>query len=96
MFSDNKKNKNDNHTSIQNIIAKGTKIVGDFTSEGDLRIDGIIEGNVKTPGKVVVGITGVITGALECSNAYFEGKSSGQLTLTETLSLNRQPLYKAK
>lgn len=87
MFSDNKKNKNDDFTSIQNIIAKGTTIVGDFTSEGDLRIDGIIEGNVKTPGKVVVGKTGVITGTLKCSNAYFEGAFSGQLTLTETLSL---------
>ncbi|TYB74221.1 polymer-forming cytoskeletal protein [Bizionia gelidisalsuginis] len=87
MFSDNKKNKNDNHASIQNIIAKGTTVVGDFTSEGDLRVDGVIEGNVKTPGKVVVGKSGVVTGTLECSNAYFEGTFSGQLKLSETLSL---------
>ncbi len=87
MFSDSKKDKQQDGTSIQNKIAKGTKIIGDFSSEGDLRIDGTIEGNVKTPGKVVVGKTGEIIGTLESANAYFEGKFSGKLNLTETLTL---------
>ncbi|AEH00912.1 polymer-forming cytoskeletal protein [Lacinutrix sp. 5H-3-7-4] len=88
MFSDNKKMKNENNnTSIQNLIAKGTKIVGSFVSEGDIRIDGVIEGDVKTPGKVVVGKTGEIKGSLESSNAYFEGKFSGNLNLSGTLTL---------
>lgn len=88
MFSDNKKDKNAyDNSSSQNIIAKGTSIVGDFSSEGDLRIDGTIEGNLKTPGKVVVGKSGVIKGTLNGSDAYFEGKFSGNLTLTGTLTL---------
>ena len=82
-----KKNKQQEHISIQNIIAKGTKIVGDFISEGDLRVDGTIEGNIKTPGKVVVGKDGEISGKLSCSNAYFEGKLNGTLELTGTLTL---------
>ncbi|MCP4054020.1 MAG: polymer-forming cytoskeletal protein [Mesoflavibacter sp.] len=82
-----KKNKNQEHISIQNIIAKGTKIVGDFFSEGDLRVDGIIEGNIQTPGKVVVGKDGQISGKLSCSNAYFEGKLTGTLELSGTLTL---------
>lgn len=87
MFSENKKDKQQGNSSIQNIIAKGTRIVGDFSSEGDIRIDGVIEGNVKTPGKVVVGKTGEIIGTLESANAYFEGKFSGKLNLTGTLTL---------
>ncbi|APX98874.1 bactofilin family protein [Lacinutrix venerupis] len=87
MFSDNKKNKQNENSSIQNIIAKGTKIVGTFSSEGDIRIDGIIEGDIITPGKVVVGKTGEIHGSLESSNAYFEGKLIGELKLTGTLTL---------
>ena len=82
-----KKSKNQEHISIQNIIAKGTKIVGDFFSEGDLRVDGIIEGNIQTPGKVVVGKDGQISGKLSCSNAYFEGKLTGTLELSGTLTL---------
>ena len=47
MFSDNKKDKQMvEGTSSQNIISQGTKIVGDFNSEGDFRVDGIIEGNI--------------------------------------------------
>lgn len=88
MFSDNKKDKQmTENTSNQNIIAQGTKIVGDFNSEGDFRIDGIIEGNIKTSGKVVVGKAGIIKGTLNGTDAYFEGKFSGKLGLSGTLTL---------
>ncbi|RSK41486.1 bactofilin family protein [Mangrovimonas spongiae] len=88
MFSEKQKDKNgQSTTSSQNIIAKGTKLIGDFVSEGDLRIDGTIEGNVKTPGKVVVGKTGFVKGTLEGTDAHFEGKFSGKLSLEGTLTL---------
>ncbi|WP_405294353.1 polymer-forming cytoskeletal protein [Algibacter sp. Ld11] len=88
MFSDNKKNKKmAEATSNQNIIAKGTTIVGDLKSDGDFRIDGTIEGNIKTPGKVVVGKSGSIKGSLEGTDAHFEGDFTGKLTLTGTLTL---------
>ena len=88
MFSENKKDKqNLEPTSTQNIISQGTIIVGDLTSEGDLRIDGIVEGNLRTKGKVVVGKSGFIKGTLNGTDAYFEGKFSGKLTLSNTLTL---------
>lgn len=88
MFSDNKKEKHMvENTSSQNIIALGTKIVGDFNSEGDFRIDGTVEGNIKTTGKVVVGKSGVIKGTLQGTDAYFEGAFSGKLALSGTLTL---------
>ncbi|WP_394354354.1 bactofilin family protein [Winogradskyella vidalii] len=74
-------------TTQQNIIAQGTKIVGDIASQGPFRIDGTIEGNVKTSGKIVVGKTGYIKGTLQGENADFEGKFSGKLILSGTLSL---------
>ena len=87
MFSDNKKGKQQENSSIQNLIPNGTKIIGTFSSESDIRIDGIIEGDIKTPGKVVVGKTGEIHGSLESSNAYFEGRLIGKLKITGTLTL---------
>ena len=48
MFSENKKEKQSiEGTSNQNIVSKGTKIVGDLISEGDFRIDGLVEGNLR-------------------------------------------------
>lgn len=88
MFSDNRKERQMvENTSSQNIIAIGTKIVGDFNSEGDFRIDGTVEGNIKTTGKIVVGKSGVIKGTLQGTDAYFEGTFSGKLALSGTLTL---------
>ena len=91
MFSsDTKKIKQDptmETSTQQNIIAQGTKIVGDIASQGPFRIDGTVEGNVKTSGKVVVGKSGFIKGTLQGENADFEGKFSGKLILSGTLSL---------
>jgi cytoskeletal protein CcmA (bactofilin family) len=88
MFSDNKKNKHmEENSSSQNIIAQGTKIKGDFNSEGDFRIDGTVEGNIITSGKVVVGKSGFIKGTLQGTEAHFEGKFSGKLTLSGVLTL---------
>ncbi len=88
MFSENKKGKQmaDNNSG-QNIIAQGTKIVGDISSEGDLRIDGTIEGNISTSGKIAVGRAGFVKGTLNGTDAHFEGKFSGKLTLSGTLNL---------
>jgi len=97
MFSDNKKGRPElDSTSQQNRIAQGTKIVGDLTSEGGFRIDGEIEGTLKTPGKVVVGKTGVIKGTLEGANADFEGRFSGKLLLSGTLALKSSALIEGE
>ncbi len=71
----------------QNIIAKGTSITGDIISKGPFRIDGTIEGNIKTDGKIVIGKTGKVVGTLEGVNLDVEGHFSGKLILNGTLSL---------
>jgi cytoskeletal protein CcmA (bactofilin family) len=74
-------------SSQQNVIAQGTKIVGDIESKGPFRIDGTIQGNIKTDGKVVVGKSGNIKGTLQAVNVDIEGQFSGKLILKGTLSL---------
>src|SRR5690606_1677228 len=88
MFSDKKGRKNNlDHSREQNKIAQGTKIIGDIIAKGACRIEGTLEGHLKTPSKVVVGKTGQINGKIECGSADFEGKFSGILDVSETLTL---------
>ena len=87
MFSDKNSKEHENPGSGQNRINDGTKLKGDVTSNGYFRIDGIIEGNVKTPSKVVIGKTGIVIGTLSCENADIEGKVNGILDIKGTLSL---------
>ncbi len=87
MFSDKKTKEIEPQGTNQNRINEGTVLKGDITSNGYFRIDGTIEGNVKTPSKVVIGKTGVVIGTLSCENADIEGKVKGIVDISGTLSL---------
>jgi len=71
----------------RNVIGKATEITGDISSDGDFRIDGKVDGNVKTSGRLIIGTDGIITGTIDCANADVEGRISGKLTCSGTLTL---------
>ena len=88
MFSDKKtKSSNTNQIADRNIIGKNTKFIGDIISEGDFRIDGTIEGTIKTSGRIIIGKEGLIKGTATCSNADIEGSVSGELNVENLLTL---------
>ncbi|MDY0780575.1 polymer-forming cytoskeletal protein [Tenacibaculum sp. IB213877] len=73
-------------TCSRNVIGPGTKIIGDLISDGDFRIDGVLEGTLKTNGRVIIGQEGFIKGNVECTNADVEGKFSGEFVVSQTLT----------
>ncbi len=72
---------------LPNMIGSGTKITGNIETNGDIRIDGEIEGNIISKGKVVVGPNGKVSGEVNCSNAELSGYLNGQINVSELLSL---------
>ncbi|NJW52009.1 bactofilin family protein [Salinimicrobium oceani] len=97
MFNQEKKAKSaTENNKEQNKIAPGTKIVGNIEAKGCFRIDGCVEGKVKTPGKVVIGKDGFVNGELECENADIEGKFTGILKISGTLSLRSTALIEGE
>tara|TARA_B100000768_G_C11200664_1_gene341624 strand:- start:164 stop:544 length:381 start_codon:yes stop_codon:yes gene_type:complete len=79
--------KNNELNGQPNRIEKSTLITGEISSEADFRIDGTLEGSIKTSGKVVIGKDGTINGIIICSFADIEGKFNGKLEVKESLSL---------
>jgi len=73
--------------SAVNLIAKGTTIKGEIISSGDFRIDGSLNGSIKSSGKVVIGSTGKVEGDIICQNAEVEGELKVKITVKELLSL---------
>ena len=73
--------------SSVNLIGGGTKIVGDITSAGDVRIDGHLSGNIVIAGKFVLGATGVVEGNITSVNADLSGEVKGTVKISEMLSL---------
>jgi cytoskeletal protein CcmA (bactofilin family) len=78
---------NENDTNVINLIGTGTEIKGDINCNGDIRIDGTLNGNLTTRGKVVIGETGKTNGEVSCKNADISGKVEGKIIISELLSL---------
>src|SRR5512138_2399036 len=69
------------------LISSGTTIKGDISSNGDLRIDGTVIGNIKSSAKIVIGNSGSVEGDINGNNADIVGKISGTIKVKELLQL---------
>lgn len=70
-----------------NIINAGTSINGDISSEGDLRIDGNITGNISVKSKLVLGASSKINGNVKAANCDVQGNVNGNLIVEDLLSV---------
>lgn len=70
-----------------NRVLAGTSIEGEVHSEGDMRIDGRLKGNINISGKLVIGENGKVEGEVRCTNANVSGTLEGKVQVVELLSL---------
>jgi cytoskeletal protein CcmA (bactofilin family) len=70
-----------------NTLVEGTVVEGQVTAKSDIRIDGMIRGNLNCDGKVIIGTTGFIEGQINCANAVIQGKFEGTLNVKELLNV---------
>jgi len=82
-----KLNESEQQQILHNTITNGTEIIGDINSQGDLRLDGFLKGNLNIKGRVVIGKTGKVTGTVTCKNAEISGSVEGKVYVSELLSL---------
>jgi len=71
----------------ETIIAEGVKVEGDFTSNGDVTIEGMVHGNVSASGNVIVGVTAVIDADLTANNLMLSGRIKGNVHVQEKAEL---------
>ena len=69
------------------LIGAGTTMKGDITSNGDLRIDGTLVGNINCSAKVIIGANGNVQGDVNGQQADILGKVTGTITVKDLLQL---------
>jgi cytoskeletal protein CcmA (bactofilin family) len=74
------------------LISSGTTLKGDISSNGDLRMDGTIIGNIHSNAKIVIGATGVVEGDISGNQADIVGKVSGNVRAKELIQLRGDSL----
>lgn len=87
----NKKDEAPQSFSMQviNNIGNGTIIEGNIRTEGDIRIDGKVVGNIVSKGRLVTGPQSEIIGDLICVNGNIDGKVKGNIQVSETLRITK-------
>ena len=74
-------------SNSSNTIGKGTYLEGNVETYGNIRIEGKINGNVKSKSKVALGPGSHVNGNIISQNADIEGEVKGKLEISELLVL---------
>lgn len=80
-------NQSQQPATLYNALTAGSKIIGTIIADSDIRIDGIVEGELQCSGKVVIGEKGFLKGQVNCQNAEIQGKLDGKIDVKQTLAL---------
>jgi len=87
MFTSRSKSAEDGGSSASSIIGAGTTITGDLLSNGDIRIDGILKGNLRGKAKIIIGPDAVVEGDINGLQADVLGKVTGKIQVSDLLHL---------
>jgi cytoskeletal protein CcmA (bactofilin family) len=74
-------------SNSSNTIGKGTFLEGNVETYGNIRIEGKVNGNVKSKSKVALGPSSFVQGNVMAQNADLEGEVRGRIEVTELLVL---------
>jgi cytoskeletal protein CcmA (bactofilin family) len=69
-------------------IGANTRFVGSLTSDGNVRIDGSVEGDVEILGNLIVGETGRVIATIKAQNVHVSGAVKGEITASENLEIS--------
>ncbi len=70
-----------------NILSEGTIIKGDIIADGDIRIDGNLNGNIEAKGRLVIGPKGKVEGEINCNNIEVSGFIKGKINVSDLLTM---------
>lgn len=84
MFKSEEGNKNQN---TETIIGLSVKVEGDFIGEGNVVVEGIVIGNLKTKNNLQVGEQAKIQAKVEAENAQIAGEITGNISVSQFLDI---------
>jgi cytoskeletal protein CcmA (bactofilin family) len=77
-----------------NVISKETKIVGNINAQGNIRIEGTLEGAVHSKSKIILGDSAILKGNLHSAEAEVSGHIDGDVFCTALLVLKKTAVIK--
>lgn len=78
--------------AANSIVGAGTTITGNIETNGDLRIDGTLKGDIISNAKLLIGPNGVVEGNISCRLADVMGQVIGNVHVKDLLQLKGKAL----
>lgn len=72
----------------ETVIAPSVRVEGDFVSEGNVRIEGMVTGSIATERDLIVGEAAKITANVQARNGTIAGELHGNLRVFDRLELS--------
>lgn len=72
----------------ETVIGANTSIVGTLKSDGNIRIDGTVEGDIEILGNLIIGETGRVIATVKAQNVHVSGAVKGEITAVEQLEIS--------
>ncbi|MBC8527625.1 MAG: polymer-forming cytoskeletal protein [Candidatus Cloacimonetes bacterium] len=73
--------------SLNTIIGKDTKMIGEIYSNGSIRIDGKVEGKIEAKGSLTIGPTANVKADIKSIDATISGVVNGNIVVENKLEL---------
>lgn len=86
--------KENGYSEDVSILSDGVNIEGKLSSNGNVRIDGKINGDVSVKGNLTLGSSAEIKGQVSAKNMTVSGKVEGVLKIEEKLTLEASSVIK--
>lgn len=64
--------------AVPSIISSDLTITGDLSSEGEIQVDGVVEGDIKCKA-LVIGVKGSVTGEIVADSVRLHGEVNGRM-----------------
>ncbi|MEA3423031.1 MAG: polymer-forming cytoskeletal protein [Bacillota bacterium] len=90
MFKSEGTTKKANNETYDVMIGKNSKIDGNIASDGSIRIEGIITGDVDSKGNIVIGPDATVNGSINCKHIEISGKVIGNIICKSHLKVYAQ------
>lgn len=81
------RSKDTESTQTRNIVAEKTTITGNIQTTGDIRIDGVLIGDIEVNGRLVLGNNGKINGNVVATESEIAGTLKGDVKVREMLTV---------
>ncbi|MFA5359812.1 MAG: polymer-forming cytoskeletal protein [Patescibacteria group bacterium] len=77
----NKQGQGETFNEFETVIGPSVKVKGDFNGQGNIIVEGIVDGSLRTNGNLEVGKTAKITADVEAKEAKIGGQISGNVKI---------------